>query len=84
VDELVQAVLNLAGAPALRAKMGEQGRGFVTRYFDRSRLAQGYGVFLRRIAGKAPADAEAGVEEVARISREGAIAGEQSDVSGPR
>ena len=50
---LVDAVLRLAGDPALRRRLGEAGRARVAREFDRGRLAAGYLDIIERTAARA-------------------------------
>ena len=49
-DELVDSLLRLAADPVEAAAMGEAGRSFVERHFDRSVLARRYLNFLRGLA----------------------------------
>jgi glycosyltransferase involved in cell wall biosynthesis len=54
-EELVEAILRLAGDPRLRESLGRAGRAYVEAHHDRDRLAADYLGVLEKVAGEAPA-----------------------------
>ena len=51
-EALADAIGELAASPARRAAMGQQGRAYVARFFDRAELAREYRKFLEVPAGR--------------------------------
>lgn len=52
IDQFVNAILKLADSPELRHTMGDSGRAFVGKHFDRTVLADRYEEVLRATVGK--------------------------------